>query len=102
LPKFNIYMYDGEHSAASQENALVHYYDCLDDVFIFIVDDWNDERVRRGTRNGIAKMNLTVLYEKELRLTMDETHTPEHIARQSWWNGIYMAVLEKPKQRASI
>ena len=39
LPKFNIYMYDGNHKNESHYKALLHYYNCLDDVFIFIVDD---------------------------------------------------------------
>jgi hypothetical protein len=36
-------MYDGNHSNESHYNALLHYYLCLDDTFVFIVDDWNWE-----------------------------------------------------------
>ena len=46
LPKFNIYMYDGNHSNESHYKALLHYYNCLDDMFIFIVDDWILKDVR--------------------------------------------------------
>jgi len=95
LPKFNIYMYDGNHTADSHFKALTHYYACLDDVFIFIVDDWNWPEVRAGTADAIQKMNLKVLYEKNIRLTRDDTHTPEQEARDTWWNGIYVAVLQK-------
>jgi len=95
LPKFNIFMYDGEHSYASHYKALLHYYECLDDIFIFIVDDWNWADVRNGTKNSIADLNLKVLYEKEIRLTWDESHTPADEAKETWWNGIYIAVLEK-------
>ena len=96
LPKFNIYMYDGEHSNEGHYNALLHYYKCLDDVFIFIVDDWNWIDVRDGTINSIKKLNLKVLYEKKIRLTWDESHTPQPQASQTWHNGIYVTVLQKP------
>ena len=95
LPKFNIYMYDGNHLEESHYKALLHYYDCLDDIFIFIVDDWNWKDVREGTINSIKKLNLTILYEKEVRLTWDESHTPIHQAETTWWNGIYIAILQK-------
>ena len=93
--KFNIYMYDGNHSNESHYYALFHYYNCLDDIFIFIVDDWNWEDVRNGTKNSIHKLNLKVLYEKEIRLTWDNSHTPQQEARDTWHNGIYVAILQK-------
>jgi hypothetical protein len=95
LPKFNIYMYDGNHTNDSHNNALLHYYDCLDDIFIFIVDDWNWEDVRNGTMKSIKKMNLKVLYEKEIRLTWNNSHTDQPEARDTWWNGIYVSILQK-------
>jgi hypothetical protein len=95
LPKFNIYMYDGNHTNESHYNALLHYYNCLDNVFIFIVDDWNWDDVRNGTINSIQKLNLKVLYKKEIRLTWDNSHTPQPLAAQTWHNGIYVAILQK-------
>ena len=95
LPKFNIYMYDGNHSNDSHYMALLHYYDCLDDVFIFIVDDWNWDDVRDGTYKSIQQLQLKILYEKEIRLTWDNTHTVEQLAKDTWWNGLYVAILQK-------
>jgi hypothetical protein len=92
LPKFNIYMYDGNHTHESHYTALLHYYNCLDDVFIFIVDDWNWTDVRDGTMNSIKKLNLKVLYEKEIRLSTDNSTTH---GKDTWWNGIYVAILQK-------
>lgn len=96
LPKFNIYMYDGNHTKDSHYNALLHYYNCLDNVFIFIVDDWNWKDVRDGTINSIQKLNLKVLYEKDIRTTNNDTHpafgSPE---QKEWHNGIYVAILQK-------
>ena len=95
LPKFNIYMYDGNHTNESHYKALLHYYNCLDDMFIFIVDDWNWQDVRDGTMNSIKQLNLNVLYEKEIRLTWDNSHTPREEAVETWHNGIYVAILQK-------
>jgi hypothetical protein len=88
-------MYDGNHTNDSHYRALSHYYECLDDVFIFIVDDWNWKDVRDGTINSIQNLNLKVLYENEIRLTWDDSHTPQPEASNTWWNGIYVAILQK-------
>lgn len=95
LPKRNIYMYDGNHTEDSHYRALTHFYNCLDNMFIFIVDDWNDKLVRDGTDKSIKDLNLKVLYERKIRLTNDNSHTPMDLAINSWWNGIYVAILEK-------
>lgn len=97
LPKFNMYMYDGNHTNESHYKALVHYYDCLDDIFIFIVDDWNWKDVREGTMSSIKNLNLSVLYERDIRTTNDDTHPPWGSPLQKeWHNGIYVAILKKP------
>ena len=91
LPKFNIYMYDGNHTNESHYKALLHFYDCLDDIFIFIVDDWNWENVQNETIRSIKNLNLKILYEKSIILPFDNSVVPE----PNWWNGIYVAILQK-------
>jgi hypothetical protein len=91
LQKFNIYMYDGNHTNESHYKALKHFYNCLDDIFIFIVDDWNWEDVRDGTNRSIKNLNLKILYEKSIILPFDNSIKPE----PTWWNGIYVAILQK-------
>lgn len=95
FPKFNIYLYDGDHSEKCQYDALKYYYDHLDDEFIFIVDDWNWQGVRNGTLAAIAKLDFTILYEKRIRLTYDESHTPQPMAHDTWHNGLFVVVLKK-------
>jgi hypothetical protein len=95
LPKFNIYLYDGAHKEEDHYKALMHYINCMDDIFIFIVDDWNWKNVRDGTFRAIKELNLETLYHHEIRLTNDDTHTPKDIAGKTWWNGIYICVLKK-------
>lgn len=96
LPKFNIFLYDGEHSFQSHYNILFHYYNCLDDIFIFIVDDWNWGHVREATLKAIDDLKLIKLYEKEIRLTSDNSTTSEPELSLTWWNGIYVVILQKP------
>ena len=95
--KHNIYLYDGCHSYDSHYKALAYYIDVLEDLFIFIVDDWNIPRVRDATCRSIKDLNLTVLYENEKIYTDDDTHTPHPFAESNYWNGIYVSVLKKNK-----
>jgi protein O-GlcNAc transferase len=77
----NFYFYDGEHSHESQRQALTHYYPMLDDVFIFLVDDYTWASARTGTVQAIAELDLEVLYQRELV--------------EGWWNGVLVSVLKK-------
>jgi hypothetical protein len=96
LPSFNIYMYDGEHSKENHSRALTHFYNCLDDVFVFIVDDWNWRQVREGTIESFKHLNLEIMYSREIRTTWDDRDvifgSPE---QRAWHNGIYVAILKK-------
>lgn len=94
--KFNIYMYDGGHTYDDQYKALTHYIPCLDDTFIFVVDDWNWKPVRDGTFDAIKDLNLKINFKHEIRLTNDDSHTPyEAGGRFTWHNGIGIFVLSK-------
>ena len=90
LPRFNVYMYDGNHEEHSHYMALSHYINCMDDTFIYIVDDWNWAKVRKGTLDSIKALNLNVLYTKEIF-----TEDPVHGVKETWWNGVYIAILKK-------
>lgn len=93
--KIDIYLYDAGHSYDDHRRSLLHYLPIMNDIFIFIVDDWNYEDVRCGTLDGIKESNVTVLFEKEIRLTYDNTTTPEPLLSEDYWNGLYIAVLKK-------
>ena len=95
LSKFNIYMYDAGCSEEEQYDALKYYYKNLDDVFIYIADDWNWHSTQKGTIRAINDLNLSILGEFEQLLTTDGTHTNMDLAKSDWWNGIYVAVLQK-------
>ena len=98
LPMFNIYLFDGEHTFETQYNSLTYYINNLENTFIFIVDDWNWDTVRNGTKHAISKLNLKVLYEREVRTTLDNSHPYQEslkVPHVSWHNGIYIAVIQK-------
>jgi hypothetical protein len=98
LPKFNIYLYDGDHKEICHYKALTHYIDCMDEKFIYVVDDWNWKCVRDGTLNAIRHLNLNVVFSFENKTTFDDTH-PMHGSplQRLWHNGIGVFVLEKVK-----
>jgi len=93
--KFNVYFYDGHHAEESQYKALEHMLDigCLANEFIFMVDDYGWEGVRRGTQNSIKDFKLNVLYEETLGVT--DPMPPEYTQEQNenWWNGFYVSHL---------
>jgi asparagine synthetase A len=87
-------MYDGEHSYDSHYKALPYYIDCMDDIFIFVIDDWNWEQVRESTNKSIEDLKLKVLWKKEIKLSDDNSTTHE---KTTWWNGIGIFLLQKNK-----
>lgn len=88
LPKVTVYFYDGGHTRQNHADALTHYFDAMDDTFIFIVDDWNFHDVQSGTRDGIQQCGLEVLYVKELPARFNGD-------KDQWWNGLGVFVLRK-------
>jgi hypothetical protein len=90
IGRFNIYMYDGDHSEQSQYDALARYYQALDDEFIFLVDDWNYNDVKVGTLRAMVDLKLNILFEKQI-------NTESNDPKNDWHNGIGIFVLEKEK-----
>lgn len=96
--KINVYLYDGGHEYEDQYKALVHYRECLDETFVFVVDDWNWKPTRDGTFDAIRDLELDIIFKHEIRLTDDDTHTPPWgNGRLTWHNGIGIFVLSKKK-----
>ena len=92
---FEIYLFDGPHEEKDQYEGLTMALGALNDEFIFIVDDWNWQRVRKGTLDAIRDSKLEVLYAAEIRTTLDDS-LPTHAFRESdWHNGYYISVLSK-------
>ena len=88
--KYNVYFYDGPHDFESQKRALTHYLPHLNNMFIYIVDDYEDPPVKSGTLAGIAECGFKVHYSHELfsRWNGDTSN---------YWNGVGVFVLEKQR-----
>jgi hypothetical protein len=85
--KTSILFYDGDHSLEAHVNAIKHYYDLCDEVFILVVDDWNWQQAQEGTRQGIKETGLKIKYENAI-LTQGEDPN-------DYWNGLGIFVLAK-------
>ena len=99
LGQRNIYLYDGPHEEQDQYDGLAQAIDCLDDQFVFIVDDWNWERVRNGTFAAIQDHRLRILFSAEIRTTLDSRNPPVWFRQSDWHNGYFISVLEKTHSR---
>jgi len=84
----DIYFYDGNHSYESHKNSLKYYYNVLNSEFIFIVDDWNADRVQLGTYDAIKELNFKIKFEEIL-------HSSGNEDKVSYWNGIGLFLLSK-------
>jgi SAM-dependent methyltransferase len=102
LGRFNVYMFDGPHTAADQFDGISLVLPALDDEFILIVDDWNHPPARQGTLKALHDLKLSVLHSFEIRTTQDGSHAT--LARQAsdWHNGYFIAVVSKPKARQAL
>jgi hypothetical protein len=96
LGTFNVYLFDGPHELRDQFDGLCLAQICLADEFVYIVDDWNWEKVQEGTVKAIQHLKLTPLYELEIRTSMDGSHPAIECERSDWHNGYFVSVLKKP------
>lgn len=96
LKKYNVYLFDGDHSELDHYKSLEYFYPVLEDVFIFIVDDWNWPNVRDGTMRAIYHLKFKVLFRHEEFMSWEDTlDMPNHIGKNKWWNGIGIFLLKK-------
>lgn len=94
---FNIYLYDGPHSAKDQYDGLVMAQPSLASSYVQIVDDWNWQAVRDGTCRAISDLGLHVEFMAEIRTTFDDSHAPLPAGEASdWHNGYCISVLSRP------
>jgi len=85
----NIYFYDGNHSVESQKRAFTYYNDVFAEVFIAVIDDWNQIEVKMGTDQAFKELGYTVLYE---RMLPGDLRGGDIV---NWWCGLYVAVIRK-------
>lgn len=92
LGRFNIYLFDGPHEYQDQYDGLEMALPALEDHFVLIVDDWNWEQVRDGTRRAMQANRISSLYSIEIRSTLDNSHPFNSCESSDWHNGYFLCV----------
>jgi hypothetical protein len=95
IGKFDIYLFDGPHEYQDQHDGLELVLPALESTFVFIVDDWNWEQVRRGTLDAVAKVGTCLEYALEIRTTFDGSQPEIRAQYSDWHNGYFISVLSK-------
>lgn len=96
IPDIDIYLYDGNHSYDSHKKAITHFAPFLKPASIVIVDDWNWSWIREATLAGFQECPaLKIEYCQEIRHTIDDTHTPQELAKTHFHNGMAVFVVSK-------
>ena len=92
--KIQMWFYDGPHDSFSTAKAVEYYSSAFADEAILIFDDANWDGVVEGARNGINSIGAVVGYEKLFLCDVED--------KNSWWNGLYVVVINKPKKEEEI
>ena len=86
--KINTYFYNGPPTAEDHCNAFVFFNQAFADLFIAVIEDWNEEHVRVGTFEAFDSLGYQVLFEVSL-----PADSSGDLA--NWSNGVYAAVIKK-------
>lgn len=89
LGQFDVYFYDGHHSANSTEKGLTCFWNNLAPVSIVVMDDYSIVRVQQGTIRAIDKLGC----KQHLRYawTLPGGKGFEHL----YWGGLAVMVFDK-------
>jgi hypothetical protein len=96
--KIDIYLYDGDHEEISHYKGIVKMWPVLADQCIIIVDDWNWNKVRKGTFDALNDLGANIIEKFEVTYTTEDTHTDMNMASIEFWNGIGVFVVSKNSQ----
>ncbi|MEY4343160.1 MAG: Acanthocystis turfacea chlorella virus 1 [Pseudomonadota bacterium] len=90
--KIDFYFYDGEHSYESQYKAYEYYNDILENKFLTVIDDFNDEvNVKGATLDAFKKLNYEILFHEELPAGKNSNSFDE----EAYWNGLGIFLIQK-------
>jgi len=84
---FDVYMYDGGHTYHDHVKAITHFKDNLAESAVIIIDDWNENEVRKGTFVGFEQASIQIIHKEEII-------SPGNCS-PSFWNGMAAFVVEK-------
>lgn len=62
----DVYFFDGPHSISDHRLGAEVIHQLIFDRLLFIVDDWNWEQVRTGTKDGLAGLSEKMVFRVEI------------------------------------
>tara|TARA_R110000824_G_scaffold197140_1_gene380522 strand:+ start:765 stop:1526 length:762 start_codon:yes stop_codon:yes gene_type:complete len=81
--KINMYFYDGGHSLADHFLALYYYYPVFETDFIFVCDDWPEEKVKVGTYAAIDQCGYKIV-NSYVEQNMYIAHLQKDVSRKDY------------------
>jgi hypothetical protein len=95
LGKFNVYMFDGPHEERDQYDGVERAFPALDDEFILIVDDYNHQKVVKGTQSALQRLPLTTVASIEIKTSQLGRHPQIAFQYSDWHDGYLLSVCRK-------
>jgi len=83
------------HEVQDQFDGVTLALPALKQQFVLIVDDWNWQKVRKGTWQALQALHMDVEYSVEVRTAADGTEPVVRFQHSDWHNGYFIGVLEK-------
>jgi hypothetical protein len=95
IGSYNVYLFDGPHSARDQYDGVYLAQPALDDTYVLIVDDWNWAEVQQGTNSALAYLKSNVLAKIEVFALEHSAEFGKGNETSQWHNGYFIAVIAK-------
>ncbi len=95
IGKFNIFLYDGPHHLEDHFDGIKIVQPALLDKYILIIDDWNWDQVRAGTKKAFNELNLKIISKLEIRTTSDGSNALLSGENSDWHQGYCFFVIKK-------
>lgn len=88
VPKdVEVYFYDGDHTYEGTLHGVVDAAPLLCETSYLLMDDWNDDVIKRATFEGFKQAGLEVTWMRELE--------GQNRSQDGWWNGLGVFMLER-------
>lgn len=95
LGKFNIYMFDGPHEKIDQYEGITLLQSALDDTYVLIVDDFNNQSIKEPTYQAIEDLKQTILASIVIETTQDGKDPQLNFQNSDWHNGYFIGLIKK-------
>lgn len=86
---FNMIMLD-DSSKINHYEIIEYFYNCLDDIFVLVISNWDLLQVRNATMYTFKQLNLKILYKKEIiSYYLDDNE------KENWKKGVCAFIIQK-------